>query len=651
MSDTDKLDLSKEAVPAERAEEILDEFETPTRKLSGVLDIIVTVLAVACSLFALYGAVSTVTTQLSRYIHVLFVLVLTFLLYPAFPKNKFKGFRIDLILAVLSFIALLYPVVQLDSIITRVAEPQTLDIAMGIITLVLIVEATRRSTGMALPILVGVCILYAVFGSYLPDPFGHRGYSITRLISAEYLTLDGIFGTPIEVSSTFIILFTIYGAMLEFSGAGKFFVDFALGCMGKKKSGPGRAVTFASFLLGTVSGSGAATAVTLGTVAWPLLKKTGYDSESAGGLLAASGIGAILSPPVMGAASFLIADILKISYLQVLAMAVIPTILYYLSIILMVEGDARKFSLRNVELEKVDMRELLKKYWFHFASLICIVVLMAIGFSAMYAVFFSILIAVGVSFLNKKEALYPRKLIKALAAGTKQVLSVAATCACAGIIVGILNLTGLGLKFSSIILAVSNGNLIATLLISAVILLVLGLALPVTASYIVAAVMVAPVLVNLGVPAVAAHMFIFYYSVLSEVSPPTALACYAAAAVTGGNPYKTMMLTIKYTLPAFLVPFVFTMAPEGMGMLMQGSALNIILVTATAIIGVWAFSGAIGGYLFGALNPVGRCALLVSGLLLFYAGTLTDLLGVAILAGVVVYQVSVNRTKRAVRSS
>lgn len=560
-------------------------------------------------------------------------------------KDKFKGYRIDLCLAAIAFIVMAYPVFQVEAIIDRVATPLPMDIIMGIITILLILEATRRSTGYSLPILVIICIIYAMYGAYLPDPWGHRGYSITRLISSEYLTLEGIFGTPVEVSSTFIILFTIYGAMLEFSGAGKFFVDFSLGCMGKKRSGPGRAVTFASFLLGTVAGSGAATAVTLGSVAWPLLKRAGYDRESAGALLAAGGIGAILSPPVMGAASFLIADILKISYLDVLAMAMIPTLLYYLSIFLMVEGDARNFALQDVEIEKTDLRGLLKQYWFHFASLISIVVLMAMGFSSMYAVFYSILIAIGVSFFNKAEALYPKKLINALASGTKQVLSVAATCACAGIIVGVLNLTGLGLKFSQIILAISSGNLIITLILTAIILLILGLALPVTASYIVAAVMVAPALIKLGVPELAAHMFIFYYSVLSEVSPPTALACFAAAAITNGNPYKTMLVTIKYTLPAFLVPFAFTTTPEGMGVLLQGSTWNIIVVTITAVLGVWALSGCVGAYLFGRVNKICRGALLVSGLLLFYAGDIADIVGMVILLGVIIYQIMVNRKK------
>lgn len=635
---TDKLDLNTEAMSSQRAEEILEEFETPTRKLRGPLNSLVMILAVGCSVFALYGAVYPVTTQVNRYLHVLFILVLVYLVYPFTKKDKFKGFYFDIGLALLSFVALAYPLIQLDSIITRVASPIPLDIAMGTITVLLVLEATRRSTGGALPILVVICFLYVFFGSYLPEPWGHRGYSIGRVISAQYLTLDGLFGTAIDVSSTFIILFTIFGAILEYSGAGKFFVDFALGCMGKNRSGPGRAVTLASFLLGTVSGSGAATAVTLGAVSWPLLKRSGYDRESAGGLLAAGGIGAILSPPVMGAASFLIADILKISYLQVLAMACIPTLLYYLSIIFMIEGDTKHFSLESVNIVKVDVRSLVKKNWFHFLSLLTIVVFMAFGFSAMYAVFYSTIIAIAVSFLNKESALYPKKLMEALAGGTRQVLSVSATCACAGLIVGIINLTGLGLKFSSIIIDMAGGNLIITLFLTAVILLILGLALPVTASYIVAAVMVAPALIELNVPAVAAHMFIFFFSVLSEVSPPTALACFAAAAITGGNPYKTMLMTLKYTLPAFIVPFIFTSTPAGIGMLMQGPVINILQVAITSIIGISALSAGVGGYLFNRLNKVERVILVMSGLILFYAGTVTDIIGIVMVAGMIVYK-------------
>jgi TRAP transporter 4TM/12TM fusion protein len=567
------------------------------------------------------------------------ILILTFLLYPAARRSKNRGLVADIALAFITFVTFAYPFIDLEPFMYRVANPISLDVLAGVLAMILVLEATRRSTGIALPILVLICLAYALWGADLPEPWGHRGYTMTRIVALEYMTLNGLFGTPVEVSSTFIILFTIFGAILEVSGAGKFFVDFALGCMGKSKAGAGRAVTLASFLLGTVSGSGAATTVTLGSVAWPLLKRSGYNQNSAGGLLAAGGIGAILSPPVLGAASFLIAEILKISYLEVLIMASIPTVLYYVSILFMVQGDAYRFGLKQVSLEKIDVLALTKRYWFHFSSLVTIVTFMAFGFTAMTAVFYSILIAVAASFLNRESALSPKRLVNALSMGTKQVLSVASTCACAGIIVGVINLTGVGLKFSGIIVDLAGGSLYITLILTAIILLILGLALPITASYIVAAVMTAPALIKLGVPEAAAHMFIFYYAVLSEVSPPTALSPFAAAAITGGNPYKATMLAWKYTLPAFIVPFMFTASPEGIGLLLRGPVINVVVVTVTAIAGVWALSGAVGGYLIYPLGPVERGALAVSGMLLFYAGTVHDIIGFFILFFIVFYKI------------
>ncbi len=634
-----------ETISMEKAEEILEEFEAPTRKFMGIMGTISTALAVFCSLFALYGAFGSMITQVGRFMHVMLILMLTFLFYPPFRSWKDRRIAADVFFALLTLAVFAYPFLDFEAFIYRVANPLPLDVIAGVVACILVLEATRRSTGGALPILVLICVGYAVWGAYLPDPWGHRGYTITRIIALEWMTLNGLFGTPVEVSSTFIILFTIFGAVLEISGAGKFFVDFALGCMGKSRAGAGRAVTLASFLLGTVSGSGAATTVTLGAVAWPLLKRAGYDRESAGGLLAAGGIGAILSPPVLGAASFLIAEILKISYLEVLIMASIPTILYYASILFMVEGDARHFHLQQVALDKIDVLTLTRQYWFHFTSLVTIVIFMALGFTAITAVFYSILIAIVTSFFNKNSALFPKKMIAALAAGSKQVLGVASTCACAGIIVGIINLTGMGLKFSGIIVDLAGGNLYLTLVLTAVILLILGLALPITASYIIAAVMTAPALIKLGVPEVAAHMFIFYYAVLSEVSPPTALSPFAAAAITGGNPFKTTMLAWKYTLPAFIVPFMFTASPEGIGLLLKGPVVNIILVTLTALGGVWALSGSVGGYLIRPIGAFGRSALAVSGILLFYAGTIQDVIGALILGSIVLMQILRKRSE------
>jgi TRAP transporter 4TM/12TM fusion protein len=389
-------------------------------------------------------------------------------------------------------------------------------------------------------------------------------------------------------------------------------------------------VTIASFLLGTVSGSGVATTVTLGSIAYPLLKKSGYDKETAGAILSAGGIGAILSPPVLGAAAFIMAELLRISYLEVILMASMPTLLYYLSVLLMIEVDARKLGTRTVEVSAPGLGVLLRMYWFHLTSLVAIVVLMALGLSAFLAVFWAIVFAILVSYVNRETALWPKKILGALADGTKGVLSVATTIAAAGMIVGVLLQTGLGLKASNLIVALGQGNFLFTLVLCAFVLWVLGLSLPITASYLVAVPVIAPALINgLNIPAPAAHMFIFYYAVLSEVSPPVALSPFAAAALTGGNPYKTMMITWKYALPAFIVPFMFTQ-PDGLALLWRGeSAGEAVVASISAVVGIVALVSGVGGYLLRSATWPERVLLVGAGLLLLAPGTLADALGLA----------------------
>ena len=393
-----------------------------------------------------------------------------------------------------------------------------------------------------------------------------------------YQTLEGIFGTAVDVSSSLIILFTIYGAFLQQSGAGKFFLDWSFAAMGGRRTGAGRTVVLASFLLGGPSGSGVATTVTIGSVAYPMLERAGYGKDAAGGLLAAGGLGAIISPPVLGAAAFLIAEFLKISYLDVLLMATIPTLLYYLSLFLMVELDARKFGMRDVTTETaLSLGELTRRYWYHFGSLVSIVVFMVLGFSPILSVFYATVVTYLASFIRRDTMMgVEASSCSALKDGSGQMLNVAATCAAAGIIVGVVAKTGLGLKFSAIVIAYAGGSLPLTALYTALIVWVIGLAVPVTASYIICAVIAAPALMKLGVPDYAAHMFIFYYAVLSEVSPPTALSPFAAAAITGGNPYRTTLQSWKYTLPAFVVPFVFVLDPAGIALLLKVPPAGVV---------------------------------------------------------------------------
>lgn len=625
-----------ESLPEERVQEIIEEYEGATRRFQGPLRWIVLALALALAFWGLYSAVGTVVAQKLRVVHVGLVFPLVFLLYPAHPRWKRLNL-LDVTLAVLGVLAMGWVIWDFEEFIYRNTAPSGIDMFFGVVTILLVLEAGRRTTGWMLSLLAVLSMAYALWGNYLPAPWTHRGYSLTRLVGLQYMSLEGIFSTPIAVSATFIILFTIYGALLDQSGAGKFFVDFSFAAMGRRRSGAGRTVTLASFLLGGPSGSGVATAVTLGSIAYPMLKKAGYNREQAGAILSAGGIGAVISPPVMGAASFLIAELTRVSYLEVIKWSLVPTLLYYVSIFLMIELDAVKMGTREVEIQTTPLGELVRKYWYHFISLFAIVIFLGLGYSAEWSVFWCMVLAVAVSYIRPETALTPSRLIKGLEQGALSILSVAATCATAGILVGVVNLTGLGLKFSTIIIDMAGGNLFFTVLLTAIVLLILGLALPITASYIVAAVITAPALTKLGVPEPAAHMFIFFYALLSEVSPPTALSCFAVSAITGGNPFKTMWITWKYALPAFIVPFMFTV-PNGTRLLLIGSWDQVLLAVVTSVVGITALVAGAGGWLLHRASWLQRALLLTAGLLLVYPTPLGDVAGLALFAAALVWQ-------------
>jgi TRAP transporter 4TM/12TM fusion protein len=612
--------------------------EAPVRRLTGIPAAIAATLSVGLSLYALYWVLFIVQPQVYRVSFLLVALVLTFLLFPARRRSAAGVTAFDWVLALLALVSLAWPLADFSRFVYRAANPLTLDLALGTITIALVLEAARRSVGWILPATATAFIGYAYAGPVFEriglPLLAHRGYDIPRLVGTLYMTLDGIFGVPLDVAATYIILFTIYGAVLEHSGAGAFFINWAMAAMGRGRSGaaPGRTVALAGFLLGTVSGSGVATTVMLGSVSWPLLRRAGYKPEVAGAILSAAGIGALLSPPTLGAAAFLIAEFLGISYLQVLVMASVPTLLYYLSIFLMIEADSRRLGTRAVEVDVADVWTLTKQYGYHFTSLLAIAALMAGGMSAFRAVFWATLLALALSFLRRETALTPRRLLAALEAGSTSVLGIAATTATAGIVVGTVTLTGLGLKIAGIIVSLAGASLFLTVMYSAVAVWLLGLAVPVTASYIIAAVMVAPALVQTGVAPAAAHMFIFYYAVLSEVSPPTALSPFAAAAITSANPFATMMLTWKYTLPAFLVPFVFTLSAEGRGVLLQAGWFDVATSSTTAALGVAALSAGLGGWMIGRASALERVPMCAGGLLLFHAARWADSAGLTITA-------------------
>jgi TRAP transporter 4TM/12TM fusion protein len=502
----------------QRTVELIEAFEpeAATRRLSGRPRALATTLAVGLSCYALYWVIGIVQPQIYRVSFLLIALVLSFLVYPATrrpPQRRVptaaaavgtrqpgaptaggpaKVSLLDWILIGATVVALGWPLVDFSRFVYRAAEPTTIDLICGTLTILLVLEATRRTVGWILPVSAVVFLLYAYYGPSLDliglGLFAHRGYALDRLIGSLYISLEGIFGVPLDVAATYIVLFTIYGAVLQFSGAGTFFLDWAMAATGRSGSGagPGRTVTLAGFLLGTVSGSGVATTVTLGSVAWPLLRKAGYPADVGGAMLSASGIGAILSPPTLGAAAFLIAEFLRISYLQVLVMAIVPTLLYYLSIFLMIEADSRRLGTRPAAGGSLSLGELTRRHGYHFTSLIAIAAFMIVGMTAFRAVFWATVLV-------------------ALETGSTGVLSIAATTATAGAIVGVVTLTGLGLKMAGIIVTLASGSRFLTVGYSAIAVWLLGLAVPVTASYIIAAVMVAPALIQVGVAATAAR--------------------------------------------------------------------------------------------------------------------------------------------------
>lgn len=655
------------------AEQFIEEEEGAINRLSGFVGSAITAIAVAVSLFHIYAAYDIVPAYILRPVHVACVLFLVFLLFPTTTRMRDRIRWWDWAMAFASLAVIAYILMQGEEFGDRAIMPEPMDVVVGIVLIALLLEGTRRATGFIMPAVAIVFMLYAMFGEYLGDPWTHRGYPVDRLIGHLYMTLEGIFGTTVDVSSSLIILFTIFGAILQVSGAGKFFIDFSFAAMGGKRNSAGRAVVLSSFLLGGPSGSGVATTVTIGTVAYPLLAKAGYEKNAAGGLLAAGGLGAIISPPVLGAAAFLIAEFLKISYFDVILMAVIPTLLYYLAIWAMVEIDASKHGGGGeLMIEKGTLWRLFVGYWFHFGSLISIIVFMLLGFSPVLAVFWASMLAIGSSAIRSDTALVPRvvvgatiavgaglvaigfrpegvlsttvyaalvgaamiglflpqlapvttRLVQALRDGTTGVLNVAATCATAGIIVGVVTLTGLAQRFADIIIGYAQGSLLLTTIFTAAIVWIVGLAVPVTASYIMCAVIAAPALIKLGVPDFAAHMFIFYYAVLSEVSPPTALSPFAAAAITGGSPYTTTLYSWKYTMPAFLVPFVFVVDPLGVGLLLHvpegRSWMDVVEITLTTSAGIVALAFALQGWMFKRSNAIETALFWTAGFLLVF---------------------------------
>jgi TRAP transporter 4TM/12TM fusion protein len=684
VPNADRLDGEK--VDAGRIAAENDE-ERPSRSLSHRLDLAVGAWCFLVGLFVL-RQVFWPLTQGSQFYLVIFLGVTLPLVFLAYRGRARRGATsgdeargddpgvVDWALALLALAVGLYPVLPVplsavgfggyEGFLDRQGVLLPLDVAAGLLLTVLVLEATRRTTGLVLPVVCVVFFGYAYYGGYLPVDWtiAHQGMDLAQIVNGLYNEASGFFGVPLDVAATYIVLFTIYGAVLERMGAGRFFVEFAFSLFRKSGTAPGRTVATSGFLLGTVSGSGTATAVTLGSFAWPILKRAGYPKESAGGMLAASGIGAILSPPTLGAAAFIIAEYLGVSYISVLGWAVVPTLLYYLGIFIAVEIDARRFGAQRVELAIGSPLRLLLRSGYHFLSLGVIVFFLAIDVPPFKAVVYATLVAAGFGLaeavlsrrpvvsgfddhdhdlptlpLGPSLASYGHRLYSALSAGIRSGLPVIAVCAAAGIITSTIAKTGLGQILADLLVSAASAlspnptvTLLLTALFAAVAILVLGLAVPVTASFILSWVIIGPALIDLGVGAPEVAMFIFYYAVLSEVSPPTALAAVASAAITGGKVIPTMMQACKYTLPAFLAPLAFVATDNGRLLLARGDLLPVVGAAAVCGLAVAALAVVTTGWIFGPARPLERWLCLPAALLLLYLEPASITAGAAVLA-------------------
>lgn len=586
--------------------------------IPGKFGVAVGFLYVAFVGWSLYGAVFPVETHTFRMVHLGLVFALAFLAAPATEKDSRWSVWLSLGLAVLGVASIVYALADLDQFIRRSTLPKPADVFFGVVAILLLLELSRRMVDNTFTMVVLAFLLYSYFGHYLPGVLSHRGYEIDRIVGHMYMTLEGIFGVPISVSVSFVLLFVVYGTFMDVAGAGNFWLDLSLATMGRTCASAGRGALITTALLGGPQASGVATTISVTPLMWPILKKAGYSPNMAAGLISAGGIGAVISPPLMGAAAFLIMQFLNVAFLDVVVMVLVPTLLYYLGTFFVIEMEARKCCFIPPDTEAKTVGYVMRTKGYHLISLVVLVLLLAVwNKSPEYAAIAALLTTVATSFLSKdrSEWLMPGKIVEAVIEGGRHVLPVAVLLAAAGLIVGTFTLTGLGLKISGLIMSVSGGVRIIAILLAAIASMIIGLSLPITATYIMTVVMVAPALVKVGVPVHVAHLLAFYFAVLSEVSPPVGLSPSAAAAVTGGNPFGSMMYAWKYSLPAFLVPFFFSVTPEGANLLILGATLpGFVIACFTSVIALFLLSLGIVGHFRGPFNLLERSILILMAL-------------------------------------
>ena len=631
------MDDDKEKVKyltEEEQQKLLEKYdpEAGTRKLKGIVGYIAFIGLLAFSLFQLYTAIFGVfTAQIQRTIHLGFALSLIFLLFPANRKKRQKGkFQIawyDIVLAVLSIGVGAYWPLFFEDLVMNVGRLGTLDFTVGLLAILLVLEATRRAVGIPITTIAVLFILYGLFGQYMPGFLSHRGLTFERMVQTMFFSTEGILGTPLAISSTFIFLFLLFGSFLIRTGVGQYFNDLSTAIAGRRVGGPAKVAIFSSALQGTISGSSVANVVTSGAFTIPMMKNLGYKKEFAGAVEASASTGGQLMPPIMGAAAFLMVEFIGngITYWDIAKAATIPAILYFTGIWIMTHFEAKRLGLRGLTKEEMpNKREVIGKLYL-LIPIVAIILLLMSNITVTHAALYSILISIVVGFINKDVRMKFMDIIYALVDGARTALAVAAATASAGIIVGIVTKTGLGLKLANGLIDLAGGYLIPTLMLTMVAALVLGMGSPTTANYVITSTIAAPAIILLGVPDLSAHLFVFYFGIIADITPPVALAAFAAAGVSGGDPLKTGIQSSKLAIAAFIIPYIFVLSPQ---MLMIDSTwMEVVWVVFTAMTGMIAIGAGVIGYWIRGMHWLERVTAAIIGLLLIYPETITDIIG------------------------
>jgi len=631
----------------EEQQEILQKYnpESNTRDVKGNMKKIVFIGLLAFSLFQLYTAIfGQYTAYVQRSIHLGFALSLIFILFPARKKIRVQRNKVpfyDIILALLSVGVGLYWPIYINELVFRIGRVSDIDLVVGVLAILLTLEAARRAVGFPITLISTIFLIYAFFGQYFPGFLGHRGQDLKSIVQLMFYTTDGILGTPISVSATFIFVFLLFGAFLVKTGVGAYFNDLAVVLAGRLVGGPAKVAIFSSALQGTISGSSVANVVTSGSYTIPMMKKLGYKKEFAGGVEAAASTGGQIMPPIMGAAAFLMVEFIGgVTYWQIAKAAAIPALLYFIGIWIMTHFEAKRVGLKGMTPDQMPNRkEVLKKIYL-LAPIFGIILFLLIGIPTMQAALYGILLTIVVSSIDKSTRLNLKDMINALVDGARTALAVAAATACAGIIVGVVVKTGLGLSLATGLISASGGNVFLTLFFTMIAAIVLGMGSPTTANYVITSTIAAPAIITLLmldspegavvplVVAISAHLFVFYFGIIADITPPVALAAFAASGVSGGDPIKTGVVAAKLAIAAFIIPYMFVFNPALL--MMDASIFEIVWVTTTAIVGMIAIGAGIIGYWYTSLRWFERIITIVTGMSLIFPETITDIIGFAV---------------------